>query len=164
MSRALRFLLPVAWAAISLGCQGTPPAAEERIGSPPQDLQLQRVLLSGDIPLDADSNGYPDTLRAFAYLFGDQNVYPLPVHAPGRFDFTLSAPSGESIARWSIDEQTASAARRRNEVGGVYVFVLDLRTASTDRLPFDVYMLEAAFEGLGQRVVSSPLRMQLGRQ
>ncbi len=149
---------------VMVGCETTPEkAAPAPIGSPPQDLQLQRVLISTDIPLDEDANGYPDTLRIFAYLFGDQNQYPLPVHAPGNFEFMLRNPQGEAIAHWDLDDATTSAARRKNVVGAVYVFVLDLRTASSDRLPLDTYLLDGTFEGLGQRVSANPLRVQLGR-
>ncbi|MCL4742455.1 MAG: hypothetical protein KJZ54_09670 [Phycisphaerales bacterium] len=141
-------MVAIACALVSQGgCASSRPADEDRrhvIPPAPADAPVSYVTLGVDAPVDEDRNGYPDTLLVTMYFW--INGYPVPVHDDGGVRLTLSdSASGRELATWTMTEGMLAATRRRNAVGPVHLFQLDIRQASTDQFPATTTELTAVF-------------------
>ncbi|MEN0019341.1 MAG: hypothetical protein AAF747_00495 [Planctomycetota bacterium] len=143
-------LLAVASAAVlfASGCVTEGPVRPEPkpVRRPPNDLRVERVLLASEAVIDRDRNGYSDTIPVRVQLFGDQNIYPTSVFAPGEFIFTLFDQAGEQRVQWRVPADVV--ARRREMVLGLatHRFLLDVRAGISDEMPAQRFALRARFE------------------
>ncbi len=114
-----------------------PPRPTPREIVQPADVQPERIVLSAEpFPVDTDENGFYDTFGATVFLFGDETRYPLPVHAPGRLELTLTDPSGTDIAVWALSQDQVNRARAKSPTGLLgYALSLNINDVGSDRLP-----------------------------
>ncbi len=129
------------------GCASSGTVEEDRrhaIPPAPAGAPVSYVTLGVDAPVDEDRNGYPDTLLVTMYFW--INGYPVPVHEDGGVRLALTdTASGRELATWTMTEGMLGATRRRNAVGPVHLFQLDIRQASTDQFPATTTELTAVF-------------------
>lgn len=149
------------------GCASSQPAEEDRrhaIPPAPPGAPVSYVTLGVDSPVDEDRNGYPDTLLVTMYFW--INGYPVPVHSDGGVRLTLTdTASGRELATWTLTDQMLAATRRRNAVGPVHIFQLDIRQASTDQFPATTTELGAVFtpsDGGAQADTPRPISFRMG--
>lgn len=132
-------------------CQSNPASDKPRTQRAPSqrpgpDAPPARVIPALFQTLDANSNGLPDTLVVFAYLFPASNESPLPVWADGQFEFTLTGADAHPIANWIFPSDQVLHHRDTDTFGRTHSFSLDLRAAAgTDALPAQNALLSARF-------------------
>lgn len=154
-----------------VGCVQVEGPPERRTRELPTQVEpgtpIQTVVLSAaPFVEDQDSNGFPDTINASVFLFPDQRASPLPVHAEGSIQFSLTHDTNTErvLAEWTFSHTELISRAARVDVGAVYVFQLNLNMVSTDRIPRQGASLTARFEGPGnqQPVSSSPITVVVG--
>lgn len=143
--------------------------------APPQPSGLAAdtlVIAPESMVVDANHNGYGDTVRLFAYLFAARSSYAPSLRQEGSFVFGLY-PTGtaleadaEPIAQWTYTVEQVRAHLRRHEVGPYYAFDLSLLDVGvSDRLPtVGVDLLGEFITPDGQRLRSKDISsVLLGR-
>ncbi len=165
-ARAAAVVLVPALAWLS-GCASSQSAGEARkpaIPPAPAGAPVSYVTLGVDAPVDEDRNGYPDTLLVTMYFW--INGYPVPVHGDGGVRLTLTDTASErELATWTMTEGMLAATRRRNAVGPVHLFQLDIRQASTDQFPATTTELTALFtptDGGPEADTPRPITFRMG--
>lgn len=144
------FLAVLCCAAGSGGCVPDgpqPPPRPRPIAVPqPSGMSAKTLVLTADqVPSDSSGNGYADTFQVIIYIFGDRNRHELPIHVDGTMIFELTAASGETLARWSLDEQQVRDGQFEALVGPGYGFTLNILDVATDRTENRLADLRAVF-------------------
>lgn len=145
---------------------GAPPRPKPREIREPPGLRPDTLLVNATpFPVDADGNGFADTLTVSVFLFPPANQHPIPIYADGTFDFTLRADSGELLAEWTLSGERVERAKVRPLTGPGYIFDLDINEVASDRIGTNNGALRCAWIGTdGERVeVRGPTIVRIGR-
>lgn len=140
--------------------QEPPPAPQ-----PPAEAIPDAMVLSASIPVDTDANGYVDSFSVVAFLFAEQQGYPLSVAVPGEFTFRLTGRGGQDLAVWRFSPEEAAKHVTPLAPGPGYAFTLRLQDVGTDKLTERSADLRASFMPLqGPEVQSRGAATLLLRQ
>lgn len=92
----------------------------------PAGIRPEQMTFSAGVAMDSDGNGFRDTIPVVVYLFGDTRRYPLPLQAPGVFEFELIGADGARIGEWIFNEEETARSVGDSAAGVCYRFALRL--------------------------------------
>ncbi len=123
------------------------------------------LLNATPFPIDADGNGYADTFTVSIFLFAPANQHPIPIHADGVFEFTLTGRDKEILAEWTYEGERVERAKVRPLTGPGYNFDLDINEVASDRINMQNGSLRCTWIGTdGLSVpVRGPTIVRIGR-
>lgn len=130
----------------------------------PAGLVPETIVIGIEPPEDRNGNGFADTIRVVTYVFGDPNVFPLPMVVDANFQFRLVDAEGRSIGVWAFPPNQVARAVFTTQPGPAFGFELDINAVGTDRLPTQAARLTCEINTVdGARVLTrDALEVRIG--
>jgi hypothetical protein len=165
----MAILLAGACLTISSGCvtEGPPtPKIPPAPSAPASDIRPTVIDIStGRFASDSDKNGYADVVNASVFLFNLER-HPASLPADGQFVFELLDESGKRIAEWTLTAKEVQSSRRDMLPGPGYVFQLNIRDHTSDKIPRTDAQLNGMYipaQGGPTLRSPNPVRVSIGK-